>query len=100
SGRGWCGELTFVRRHACFGILRNVGSQSSSRGKGRGREASRGAVGGWHGPPDWKWSWFLKWLLPREDGAGKTDQGIRDPVYDRARNAILRIREEYSSIND
>ena len=41
-----------------------------------------------------------KWLLPREDGPGKSDQGFRDPVYDRARNAVLRVREEHSSVGD
>ena len=81
-------------------FFRNVGSQSSCRGKGHGREASCGAVGSRHRSPDWKWARFLKWLLPREDGPGKSDQGFRDSVYDRARNAVLRVREGHRSIGD
>src|SRR6266513_2903512 len=82
---------------ACFGLLRNVRSQSSCRGNGRGGETSRGTFRGRHGSLAWKWARFPKWLLPREDGPGKSDQGFRDPVYDRARDAVLRVREEHSS---
>src|SRR4029077_5821095 len=83
---------------ACFGLLRNVGSQSPFCGKVRRREASCGAVGGRYGSPAWEWSRFLERLLPREDGPGKSDQGFRNSVYDRARNAVLRVRAEHRSI--
>ena len=68
--------------------------------KAAGVKTSRGAVGSRHRSPDWKWCRFLEWLLPREDGAGKSDQGFRDSVYDRPRNAVLRVREEHRSIGD
>src|SRR5207244_12067849 len=95
-----CGELTLIRRQAWYGIFRDVGSQSSCRGSGRGRGTSRGSVGSRHRSLTRKWSRFLKWLLPREDGPGKSDQGFRDSVYDHPRNAVLRVCEVHSPIRD
>ena len=55
-------ELAFVRGRGCSGILRDVGSQSSRRGKGGRRGASHGAVGRRHRPSP------RERLSSREDG--------------------------------
>src|SRR4051812_42968738 len=98
SGRRRCGELTFVRRQALHGLLRNVGSQSSWRRENRGRETSRGVVGGGHRSPDRKRRRFVKRLFPRETCPGKPDQGFRHSVYDRPGHAVLRICEGHRPI--
>ena len=34
-------------------------------------------------------------ILPREAGPGKADQGVLDPLLDRPRHAVLRVRQEH-----
>ncbi|TKS63496.1 MAG: NmrA family transcriptional regulator [Nitrospira sp.] len=45
-----------------------------------------------HRPPS------REWVLPREDGPGKSDQGVKDSLYDRPINAVLRIRGRHRPI--
>ena len=39
-----------------------------------------------------------KWVLPREDGPRKPDQGLQDSLYDPPLNAVLRVREQHRPI--
>ena len=39
-------------------------------------------------------------LLPGEDGAGNADQSFADPLHDRPRHAVLRVRARHRSIGD
>ena len=41
-----------------------------------------------------------KWLFPREDGPRRTDQGLQDSLYDRSRDAVLRVRWRHRPIGD
>jgi uncharacterized protein YbjT (DUF2867 family) len=43
---------------------------------------------------------FVERLLPREVGAGKSDQGFGDSVHDCARHAVLRVRKEHRPIGN
>ena len=76
------------------GVFRDVGSQPPCRGSRRGRRPSRGLVGRWHRPA------AREWLLPREAGSGKTNQGVSDSLHDRARHAVLRVRGLHRPIGD
>ena len=73
AGRRRCGELPFVGRQGCAGVLRNVRPQHPRRRSGRRRRPSCCAVGRRHRSP------ARERLLPREDGPGKPDQGLQIP---------------------
>src|SRR6476660_1136512 len=62
---------------AAMEFFEAAGRKPSCRGSRCWRAASRGAVGSRHGSPAYEW------LLPREDGPGKSDQGLKDSVHDR-----------------
>ena len=75
-----------------FGVLRDGRTKPTCRGSGRWRGTSRCAVGRRHRAPS------CEWLLPREDGPRKPDQGLPGSLYDRPRNAVLRVREQHRPI--
>src|SRR5262249_45058389 len=71
-----------------------VRSQPPRPGSRRGRPTSCGVVGRRHRPP------AREWLLPGEDGPGKTHQSFLDPLHDRACYAVLRVRGRDRPIGD
>ena len=41
-----------------------------------------------------------QWLLPREDGAGESDQGLAGSIHNRPRHAVLRVRGQHRPIGN
>ena len=75
-----------------LGVLRDVRPQPSGRRSESRRQASPCAFGRRNRPPS------RKRLLPREDGPGEPDQGLRHPLYDPALDAILRVHRRHHQI--
>ena len=81
-------ELPVVRGRGGDGVLPDLDQQPARRGRrqaGVGHHVALSVVG-----TD---RLRRQRLLPREDRAGEADQGIGDPVLDRARDAVLRVRQ-------
>ena len=86
-------ELAFVGGQGSFAVLRDIRSQPPCRRSGRWRGTSRCTVGCRHRTPT------CERLLPSEDGPRNPDQGLPGSLYDRPRNAVLRIRGRHRPIS-
>ena len=87
-------ELSIVRGRCGHAVLHHLDPQSDRGRQGRRCDALRGAVGGRHRAA------LREWLLPRQGGAGAADQGVGNPVLDRARDAVLRVHQEHRGCGD
>ena len=79
---------------AVLRVFREVRSQPPRGGSRGGRESSCGVVGRRHRPP------AGEWLLPREDGPGKSNQGFLDSLHDCPGHAVLRVRRRHRPIGE
>jgi hypothetical protein len=94
AGGRRCLECAQLGGQRSPGVFRDIGSQPPGRGSRRGRRPSRRVVGRRHRPA------ARQWLLPREAGSGKTNQGFLGSLHDRARHAFLRVRRRHRPIGD